>query len=147
MNEYLGTNASHVQLLATEFNSVYSNPGKQTTSLVNGLFVADSLGSLLQTEYNAADVWDLRNSWDTGNNNAAGLYGWRQGGDYGLLGGGSGPAPATGTYIPYPTYFAEQLVSKMIVSGATVVQAASNDSQLAPTSMPSRRLTAIWISW
>ncbi len=37
--------AKNVELLATEFNSVYSNPGKQTTSLVNGLFVADSLGS------------------------------------------------------------------------------------------------------
>ena len=44
-----GRQASNVELLATEFNSVYSNPGKQTTSLVNGLFVADSLGSLLET--------------------------------------------------------------------------------------------------
>ena len=47
--------------MATEFNSVYSNPGKQTTSLVNGLFLADSLGVLLDTPYDGADVWDLRN--------------------------------------------------------------------------------------
>src|SRR5581483_815662 len=57
----LGPAANRVELLATEFNSVYYNPGKQTTSLVNGLFVADSLGSLLQTEYNGALVWDLHN--------------------------------------------------------------------------------------
>ncbi|HEV3256922.1 MAG TPA: hypothetical protein VG013_08600, partial [Gemmataceae bacterium] len=76
LNQKLGANASKVELLATEFNSVYSNPGKQTTSLVNGLFVADSLGSILQTEYNGAIVWDLRNSWETGNNNSASLYGW-----------------------------------------------------------------------
>ena len=44
---------------------------------------ADSIGMLLQTEYNGANFWDLRNGWDTGNNNSASLYGWRQGGDYG----------------------------------------------------------------
>ncbi|HKI19205.1 MAG TPA: hypothetical protein VKA15_15070, partial [Isosphaeraceae bacterium] len=82
----LGTAGYNVQLLATEFNSVYSNPGKQTTSLVDGLFVADSLGALLQTSYNGADVWDLRNGYDISNNNSSSLYGWRQGGDYGLLG-------------------------------------------------------------
>ena len=129
LNSKLGTNASKVELLATEINSVYSNPGKQTTSLVNGLFVADSLGVLLTTEYNGADVWDLRNGWDTGNNNSTSLYGWRLGGDYGIL-GSSGTAPSTGTYVPYPTYFAEQLLSKMVHTGDMVVQASSNDSNL-----------------
>src|SRR5204862_5838371 len=32
------TAAATVKILATEFNAVYSGPGKQTTSLVNGLF-------------------------------------------------------------------------------------------------------------
>ena len=45
LTQYLGAPpGSKVELLATEFNSVYSNPGKQTTSLVNGLYLADSLG-------------------------------------------------------------------------------------------------------
>ena len=131
LNQTLRSNAAGVQLLATEFNSVYSNPGKQTTSLVNGLFLADSLGSLLDTEYNGATVWDLRNSYDTSNNNSSSLYGWRQGGDYGLLGSGNGSAPATGVNTPYPTYFAEQLVSKMVHTGDTVVRATSNDPNLA----------------
>jgi hypothetical protein len=119
--------AAGVELLATEYNSVYSDPGKQTTSLVNGLFAADSIGALLQTEYNGANFWDLRNAWDTTNNNSASLYGWRQGGDYGLLGTGSGPAPSTGTYVPYPTYFAHQLTSKLIHAGGVVVSARSDD--------------------
>ncbi len=132
--DYLGPAGYNVQLLATEFNSVYSNPGKQTTSLVNGLFVADSLGVLMETSYDGADVWDLRNGYDTSNNNSSSLYGWRQGGDYGLL--GSPPptgvsAPATGTYVPYPTYFAEQLASKIIQAGGKVVQAASDNSDLS----------------
>jgi alpha-L-arabinofuranosidase len=130
LNQTLGAAASGVELLATEYNSVYANPGKQTTSLVNGLFVADSLGSILQTEYNGSMFWDLRNGWDTTNNNSSNLYGWRQGGDYGLL-GSSGTAPATGTYVPYPTYFAEQLVSKMVHNGDTVVQSSSDDTNLS----------------
>ena len=71
--------AANVQLLATEFNSVYSDPGKQSTSLVNGLFVADSLGSLLETSYNGALYWDLHNGWQTGDNNSSSLYGGARG--------------------------------------------------------------------
>ncbi len=132
--KYLGTAGYNVQLLATEFNSVSSMPGKQTTSLVNGLFVADSLGALLETSYDGADVWDLRNGYDTQYNNSSSLYGWREGGDYGLL--GSPPpngvsAPATGTYIPYPAYFAVQLGSMIIQAGGKVVQAASDNSSLS----------------
>ena len=130
LDQYLGTAGQNVELLTTEFNSVDTNPGKQTTSLVNGLFIADSLGELMQTSYQGAIVWDLRNGYDTGNNNSASLYGWRNGGDYGLI-GSSGTAPDTGTYVPYPSYFAEQLASEIIQQGGTVVQATSDDQDLA----------------
>ncbi len=127
LTQRLGATAgNNVELLATEFNSVYSNPGKQTTSLVNGLYTADSLGRTLMSGYNGANIWDLRNGWDTGNNNASGLYGWRQGGDYGLLGSGQASATASGANTPYPTYFAEQLISKIAHAGDRVVQSASN---------------------
>jgi alpha-L-arabinofuranosidase len=132
INRNLGAaQGAAVELLATEYNSVYSNPGKQTTSLVNGLFAADSIGMLMQTEYDGANFWDLRNGWDTANNNSASLYGWRQGGDYGMLGTGSGPAPSTGTYVPYPTYFAHQLASKVILDGDAVVSARSDTATLS----------------
>jgi hypothetical protein len=130
LTKYLGAAGKNVQLLATEYNSVYSDPGKQTTSLVNGLFVADSIGAMLETPYNGADVWDLRNGYATGGNASSSLYGWRQGGDYGLIGSPGGSAPATGTYVPYPTYFAEQLASKIVQAGGSVVQAASSDPNL-----------------
>jgi alpha-L-arabinofuranosidase len=130
ISQDLGASGKNVELLATEFNSVYSNPGKQTTSLVNGLSVADSLGVLLTSPYNGANVWDLRNGWDTSNNNSSSLYGWRQGGDYGLIGSPNGSPPSSGTYVPYPTYFAEQLASKVIRSGGQVVQASSSDPNL-----------------
>jgi hypothetical protein len=126
ITQRLGSAGANVELLATEFNSVYSSPGKQSTSLVNGLFTADSLGRLLESGYNGANVWDLRNGWDTANNNSASLYGWRQGGDYGMLGSGSGSAPSSGPNIPYPNYFAEQLLSKIVHSGDTVVRTTSS---------------------
>jgi alpha-L-arabinofuranosidase len=131
LQQYLGSAGSKVELLATEFNSVSYDPGKQTTSLVNGLFVADSLGALLETPYEGADVWDLYNGWETGNNDSSSLYGWRQGGDYGIIGSPGGPSPpSSGAYVPYPTYFAEELASKIIQAGGDVVQAASNDPDL-----------------
>jgi hypothetical protein len=131
VDQYLGQVVGQgVQLLATEFNSVYSNPGKQTTSLVNGLFLADTLGGLMDSSYDGADVWDLRNDWETGNNNSSSLYGWRQGGDYGLLGSSDGSAPSSGTYTEYPTYFAEELASKIIKAGGSVVQTTSSDPNL-----------------
>jgi alpha-L-arabinofuranosidase len=131
LTRYLGAAAaSKVQLFATEYNSVYSDPGKQTTSLVNGLFLADSLGAMLETPYDASDFWDLRNGYSTGGNDSSSLYGWREGGDYGMIGSPGGTAPDSGPYVPYPTYFAEELASKIIQAGGNVVQASSSDPNL-----------------
>jgi hypothetical protein len=128
----LGSQASSVHVMATEFNSVYTNPGKQSTSLVNGLFIADSIGSLLDSGYTGGFVWDLRNGWDPNQNNSPSLYGWRQGGDYGLLGDpNNNSPPSTGPYVPYPNYFAEQLASKIVAAGGQVVSASSNYTGLA----------------
>ncbi len=131
LQQTLGSQASAVKVLATEFNSVYSNPGKQTTSLTNGLFIANSVGSLLDSGYGGGYVWDLRNGWDTGENNSNLLYGWRKAGDYGVLApNGQNDPPYANTYIAYPSYFAEQLASKIISPGGQVVSATSNYGDL-----------------
>jgi alpha-L-arabinofuranosidase len=126
-----GAKASSVELLATELNSVYNNPGKQSTSIVNALFIDDSIGNLLlpgadgAAGYDGLWVWDLHNSELTGDNNSANLYGWREFGDYGMLGTGNTPAGA-GVNEPYPDYYAEQIASKIIQSGGTVVSATDD---------------------
>jgi autotransporter-associated beta strand protein len=126
-----GFPTSSVTVMATEYNSVSTNPGKQSTSLVNGLFIADSLGSLLDSGYGEASIWGLRNGWDTSYDNSNSLYGWREGGDYGLLGSANDTdLPDTGAYVPYPSYFALQLASKIIVPGGEVVSAVSSYSDL-----------------
>jgi alpha-L-arabinofuranosidase len=132
LTSVLGSQASKVAVMATEFNSVSTDPGKQTTSLVNGLFIADSLGGLLDSGYTGGFVWDLRNGWQTNDNNSSTLYGWREGGDYGLIGDPSyTDLPSTGPYVPYPGYFAEQLASKLDQPGGKVVSVASSYSEVS----------------
>src|SRR6266404_623898 len=123
LSDYLGTAAgSGVELTCTENNSVSSGPGKQTTSLVNGLFLADSLGELLQTEFNALMWWDLRNGKDTSNNNSPSLYGWRLYGDYGIMDSVVPPAAAD----LYPTYYVGKMLQYLGRAGDQVVSASSD---------------------
>jgi alpha-N-arabinofuranosidase len=129
--DHLGAvEAAKVEIVVTENNSVYAKPGKQTTSLVNGLYHADSVGNLLQTEINALLWWDLRNGQDFANNNSASLYGWRGYGDYGILSSPSSGG-SSGYYDPYPTYYVMKLLSRFARKGDTVVAATSNNSLLS----------------
>ena len=123
LNDYLGTSvAAGVELDNTENNSVSSGPGKQTTSLVNGLFMADSICAAMNTEFNAVTWWDLRNGQETGNNNSASLYGWRQYGDYGVVDSANPPGPAD----TYPTYYVERLLQHFARGGDRLISATSD---------------------
>ena len=122
MNDYLGTSAAQTEIVCTEDNSVYTAPGKQTTSLVNGLFMADSLCNAYKTELKTIIWWDLRNSQETGNNNAASLYGWRQYGDYGMM---------SAANDCYPTYYAGKIVAQFAHGGDQIVSATSDYSYLS----------------
>jgi len=133
--QYLG----NVQLIADEVNSVAGTPNMQSTNLVNGLFIADAIGSAFDTTgadgyggYQGIWVWDLHNGPYT-ISTESGIYGWRTGSDYGILGsggtktgGGSGTTPPIpdNTNEPYPDYFALQLASKIYESGGTIVSAS-----------------------
>jgi alpha-N-arabinofuranosidase len=126
LDDYLGTKSRRVELAVTEHNSVFSNPGKQTTSLVNGLFYADALGNLLKTEFNALLWWDLRNGQEAGNNNSASLYGWRRYGDYGIVSAADPAGPAD----RYPTFYVNKLLKHFARGGEKVVQASSDYDSL-----------------
>jgi alpha-N-arabinofuranosidase len=126
LDDYLGRKARQVELAVTEHNSVFSNPGKQTTSLVNGLFYADAMGNLLKTEFNAMLWWDLRNGQEGGNNNSASLYGWRHYGDYGIVNAADPAGPAD----RYPTFYVNKLLKYFARGGEKVVQASSDYGSL-----------------
>ena len=160
VGDYLGTAGANVEIVVTENNSVYSNTGKQTTSLVNGLFLADSVANVMQTEISALMWWDTRNSTEFSNNNRSSLYGWRNYGDYGVLSSPAAGGPST-YYEPYPTYYAIKLLSKFARHGDTVVQATSGSTLLSVFAAktltggvnllvinkdPANTLAAFWVS-
>jgi hypothetical protein len=122
LSDYLGSEGANVQIICTENNSVSFDPGKQSTSLVNGLFLADSIGNLLQTEFKMFVWWDLRNGYLTGKNNSSALYGWRLYGDYGIT---------SVDHEPYPTYYVFKLLSRFATPADSVVEARTQSPLLA----------------
>ena len=123
---------ANIPLIASEWGSYSFPTSKQSVSVVDGLFTADSMGSLLESGYAGAILYDLRNGWQTNGNLSSSLYGWREGGDAGIIGRTrNNNPPSTGPYVPYPGYFAMQLASKFIQNGGQVVSAASNISGLS----------------
>ncbi len=126
INQYCGSHASSVQIMVTETNSVSYNPGKQTVSLVNGLYLADDYMSWLEHGVANVDWWDLHNGPSTGNNNSSSLYGNAQYGDYGLLSVGTSPEPAADT--PFPPYYGLQMLSHLFRAGDTMVASSSSQN-------------------
>ncbi len=132
LSQTLGSQASNVAIFATEFYTVYNDPGKQSSSLVDGLFIANSIGSLLDSGYDGATTWDLRDSLagQSPGNDSNLLYGWREDGSYGLLGDDPNGAAENGEYAAYPSYYAMQLASKIIVAGGEAVPVSSSYGDL-----------------
>ena len=145
LDDYLGGAGAGVEIAVTENNSVYARPGKQTTSLVNGLFLADSVGNVLQTEVGALLWWDVRNSQEHFNNNSGALYGWRGYGDYGVLSTPSAGGSAT-AYDPYPAYFVFKLLSHFARHGDRVARLRPAATRCSP-STPRAAATARSRCW
>ncbi len=126
----------NMPIFVTETNSVSSNPGKQSTSLVNALFLDDDMANWLQAGVANVDWWDLYNGIVTGQQGAnvsSSLYGSRNYGDYGLLSNGSSAngisEPPVNT--PFPDYYGYQMLGGVIRPGATLVASGSNTPMIA----------------
>jgi alpha-L-arabinofuranosidase len=124
LNKQLGPAGAGVEVFCTENNSIPLKPGKQTTGLVNGLFLADSFGQISQTEFKAFFWWNWRNGLNDGgdktNNNSASLYGWRNYGSYGML-----------SRDRYPAFYTFKLLQWFARPGDSIVHASSDDKLLA----------------
>jgi hypothetical protein len=112
---HCGAHADAVQIMVTETNSVSYNPGKQTTSLVNSLFLTDQVMTWLENGVTNVDWWAIHNSPFDGNHDPS-LYGNYEFGDYGILSRGltsdSGAVePAAET--PFPAYYGLQMLSHL----------------------------------
>jgi alpha-L-arabinofuranosidase len=113
ISDYFGDGGTNIELVCTENNSDASyHQGKQSTSLVNGLFLADSLGRLMKTELNSWLWWLFESHADTTGNFSSSLYGWRTYGDFGL---------ALNANTRYPTSYALELMHDFVQPGDTIL--------------------------
>jgi hypothetical protein len=122
LNTYFGAGSTNVEMLCTENNSIPQNTGKQTTSLVNALYLLDSFGELAQTEFNSFLWWNLRNVQDRKANNDSSLYGWRNYGDHGIM---------SGDDTRYPTFYAWKLLRYFARGDDQILRAASGHKLLS----------------
>lgn len=134
LNDYLGSTAgAQVEMLNTENNSVSSDPGKQSTSLVNGLYMADSFGYISESAFNAYIWWGLYNGpilpSDTNADFSSSLYGWRQYGDYGIVETTSNSNISSGL-LYFPTYYVAKILSHFARGGDQIVTSSSSLSSL-----------------
>ncbi len=127
ISKYGGANAAKIQILVTETNSVAYNPGKQTLSIVNAMFIADEMLSWMENGATSVDVWDLHNGAVSGNASPD-LYGSATYGDYGILSNGSSGEPAANT--PFPSYYGMQMASLLGKAGDKLVATSSSNSLL-----------------
>jgi len=117
ITDYFGAGGENIELVVTENNSDSGTPGRQSTSLVNGLYYADSLGKLLQSEFKGFVWWDLRNATESGGYFGANLYGWRTVGDLGMVGG---------LNTRYPPFYAAKVMQWFARPGDKVLPVTSD---------------------
>ncbi len=117
ITDYFGPGGTNIELVCTENNSDAGAMGRQSTSIVNALYLADSTCQLLQTEFNSYLWWDVHNGSDTSGSFDPTLYGWRNNGDFGLL---------SASNVRYPSFYAEKLL-QYFARPADSVLAASSD--------------------
>ncbi len=113
--QYCGSHAPDIQIMVTETNSVSYNPGKQTTSLVNALYLADAVSTWLENGVANVDWWAIHNSPFDGNVDPS-LYGDYEFGDYGILSRGLTSANGVAeppAETPFPAYFGLQMLAKL----------------------------------
>jgi alpha-L-arabinofuranosidase len=125
ISDYLGAAGTNIELICTENNADAGTQGRQSTSIVNGLYLADSLAQLMKTEFNGFVWWDLRNGQDNqgaGGDFNASLYGWRTYGDLGIIGNAN---------TRYPTFFTFKLMQYFACPGDNILNATTDYGQLS----------------
>jgi hypothetical protein len=120
-----------LEIWLTEWNSVDFNPGPQSISLVNALFVADYLGMLAKVRATSAQYWDIHNDVTP------------EGGDYGYL--SRSYDDQIGGNKPRPSYFAFQMASDGI-RGKLVESKSGEDNLTTYLSQDGKKKTLLVIN-
>jgi alpha-L-arabinofuranosidase len=122
ISDYFGPGGTNIELLCTENNADSGSQGRQSTSLVNGLYLADSMSQIMKTEFNSYLWWIFENGQDTSGDFDSSLYGWRTYGDFGLV---------LDANTRYPTFYAMKLMQYFAQPGDSILNPVSDDQLLA----------------
>ena len=111
-----------------EIGGPYSNPGKQSWSITQGLYAGQVLGEMMNAGVSRLTWWiGFGNCNGTNGNVTTSLYGWQDFGAYNVFSDGSTEDPTCPDAGPLgtmsPTARAFQLFSQMGVNGQTVLTA------------------------
>jgi hypothetical protein len=111
-----------------EIGGPYSNPGKQSWSITQGLYAGQVLGEMMNAGVSRLTWWiGFGNCNGTNGNDSTSLYGWQDFGAYNVFSDGSTEdptCPGAGTLgTMSPTARAFQLFSQMGINGQTVLTA------------------------
>jgi hypothetical protein len=116
----------NVPIYVGELNSVYSSPGKQSVSIVNGLFAGEAIAQMMQHGVGLSTWWIAFGGCNEGNNVSPSLYGWQSFGTYTMFSDGLPGEGCTNTgTIPFGTFFppadAYELASVFAPNGASLL--------------------------
>jgi hypothetical protein len=110
-----------------EIGGAYTNPGKQSWSITQGLYAGQVLGEMMNAGVSRLTWWiGFGNCNGTTGNDSTSVYGWQNFGAYNVFSDGSEDpdCPGAGTLgTMSPTARAFQLFSQMAVNGQTVLTA------------------------
>src|SRR5208337_3388498 len=122
ITDYIGPAGTNIELCVTENNSDAGAMGRQSTSLVNALYLADSAGQLMKTEFRSYLWFDMHDGGDTAGDLDPTIYGWRPDGAYGIL---------SWSNTPYPAFYAEKLLQFFARPGDSVLNGTSDSLWLS----------------
>jgi hypothetical protein len=109
-----------------EIGGPYSNPGKQSWSITQGLYAGQVLGEMMNDGVSRLTWWIGFGNCNTGGNDSTSLYGWQDFGAYNVFSDGPSDSscPGAGPFgTMSPTARAFQLFSQIGVNGQTVLTA------------------------
>ncbi len=110
-----------------EIGSTYSNPGKQSWSITQGLYAGQVLGEMMNDGVSRLTWWiGFGNCNGTAGNDSSSVYGWQDFGAYNVFSDGAQDAdcPGAGPFgTMSPTARAFQLFSQVAVTGESVLNA------------------------
>jgi alpha-L-arabinofuranosidase len=128
LNQYCGAHANSIQIVVTEMG----NTAKQSTTLVNALWLSDAYMTWFENGVANVDKWNLLNGIEDVSNDPQPVFGSPGYGDAGVLssGGTVGSVSEPPADTPLAAYYGLQMLTYLGKSGDTLLSTTNTDSHV-----------------